>query len=119
MNIALWTLQVGMAALFLVAGLLKATRPLGALEATVGSWVHDVPLPVIRMTGVAEILGATGLILPRALDVAPFLTPCAAAGLAFTMVGAVVVHARRGEHHDAVKNLVLLALCVALAIGRA
>jgi uncharacterized membrane protein YphA (DoxX/SURF4 family) len=118
-NITLWTLQVGLAALFLVAGLLKATRSIDALETTVGGWVRDVPLPVIRLTGVAEVVGAAGLILPRAVDVAPFLTACAAAGLALTMVGAVVVHLRRGERLDLVKNLVLLALCVALAIGRA
>ena len=117
MNVVLWVLQIVLASLFLGAGLMKATLSLGALETRVGSWVHDVPLPVIRLTGIAEVLGAAGLILPRALDIAPTLTGVAAGGLAITMVGAIAVHARRGEHKETGVNAALLALCVVVAAG--
>lgn len=118
MNIALWALQIVLAAVFLGAGLMKSTQPLVRLESKVGAWVHDVPLPLIRVTGVAEVLGAAGLILPRALHIVPGLAGFAALGLAITMVGAVVVHARRGEYNEAGINAALLVLCVVVAAGR-
>jgi uncharacterized membrane protein YphA (DoxX/SURF4 family) len=118
MNIVLWSLQIILAAVFLGTGLTKYTQSLTALETKVGGWVHDVPLPLIRVVGAAEVLGALGLILPRALDVAPGLTGIAAVGLALTMVGAVVVHVRRHEYKEVGVNVVLLALCVVVAVGR-
>ena len=117
MNIALWTLQALLALVFVAAGVVKASQPLPALEAKVGGWVHQVPLPVIRLVGLAEVLGAAGLILPRAFDVASVLTPIAAVGLAVTMVGAIVIHGRRGETKEVSMNVVLLALCVLVAVG--
>ena len=45
----------------------------------------------IRFIGVAEGLGAIGLILPGLLRIRPGLTPLAAACLILIMVGAVVV----------------------------
>ncbi|QIK74714.1 DoxX family protein [Nocardioides piscis] len=118
MNTVLWILQIVLALIFLGAGLLKTTRSLAALETRVGGWVHDVPLPVIRLTGVAEVLGAAGLILPRGLDVAPALTYLAAGGLAIAMVGGMVVHAKRGEHKEVAVNVVLLLLTLFVAVGR-
>lgn len=72
----------------------------------------------VALTGVAEVLGAAGLILPRALHIVPGLAGFAALGLAITMVGAVVVHARRGEYNEAGINVALLVLCVVVAAGR-
>jgi len=118
MNTVLWVLQIALALIFFGAGLMKATQSLATLETRVGGWVHDVPLPVIRLTGVAEILGAAGLILPRALDIAPVLTALAAGGLAIAMVGAIAVHARRGEHREVAFNGVLLLLTLFVAVGR-
>ena len=51
MNIALWALQIVLAAVFLGAGLMKSTQPLVRLESKVGAWDHDVPLPQSRVTG--------------------------------------------------------------------
>ena len=41
--------------------------------------------------GVAEVLGAIGLILPGVLRIRPGLTPLAAAGLVIIMIGATVI----------------------------
>jgi len=65
-----------------------------------------------------EILGAIGLILPAALGIATILTPLAAAGLALTMVGATLVHARRGEKSNIPVTLVLGALAAVVAVMR-
>jgi DoxX-like family len=46
---------------------------------------------------VVELLGAIGLILPAALDIAPVLTPMAATGLAILMALAMNTHHRRRE----------------------
>lgn len=118
MNTVLWILQIAVALVFLGAGLMKATQSLATLETRVGGWVHDVPLPVIRLTGVAEVLGAAGLILPRALDIAPVLTGLAAVGLAIAMLGGIVVHARRREDKEVAVNVVLLLLTLFVAVGR-
>jgi len=118
MNVALWIIQALLALVFLGAGLMKATRPLPALETNVGAWVHDVPLPVIRLTGAAEVLGAAGLVLVRAFDGAWVLTGLAAVGLAIIMLGAIVIHGRRDERKEVGLNAALLALLVVVAAGR-
>ena len=47
--------------------------------------------------GLAEVLGAVGLVLPMLLGIVPILTPIAAACLAVIMAGAVATHAKRKE----------------------
>lgn len=118
MDIALWILQGLLAALFAGAGLLKLTRPLDDLEAKVGGWVHDVPLPLIRTVGALEVAAALGLILPAALDIAPFLTWLAATGLILTMIGGGVVHARRDEPREVAVNVALVLLAAVVVWGR-
>jgi uncharacterized membrane protein YphA (DoxX/SURF4 family) len=51
------------------------------------------PLPgvFLRFIGVAEVLGAAGLILPELLGIRTELTPVAAAGLVIIMIGATVI----------------------------
>jgi hypothetical protein len=66
----------------------------------------------------AEVVGAIGLILPAALDIAPVLTPIAALGLGLTMLGAAATHVRRGELQALPANVVLLALAIFVAIER-
>ncbi|MGI5290166.1 DoxX family protein [Nonomuraea polychroma] len=46
------------------------------------------------------------------------LAPVAAAGLAVTMIGAILTHARRKETQPIVMNLALLALALFVAWGR-
>lgn len=118
MEIALWVIQFFLAVAFFFAGLVKATRPLEQLEEIVGGWVHDVPLPVIRVVGALEIVGAVGLVVPALVGVAPWLTWLAAIGLLVFMAGAVVIHGRRRESREVVSNLVLIALLVVVVWGR-
>ena len=76
MTCVLLIVQGLLAALFLFAGGVKLVLPLDQLTG-------PVPLPgwFVRFIGVAEVLGAIGLILPGLLRIRPGLTPLAAAGL--------------------------------------
>src|SRR5258708_28568353 len=83
---ALWILQGLLAALFLFAGVTKLVLPIEEMT-------KQVPLPglFLRFIGVAEVLGAIGLILPGLLRIRPGLTPLAAAGLVIIMIRATVL----------------------------
>jgi hypothetical protein len=92
MTYALWIIQGLLALLFLFAGGMKLVMPLEELTA-------QTPLPgwFVRFIGVAEVLGAIGLILPGLLHIRPGLTALAAAGLVLIMIGAVVLTLAGGD----------------------
>jgi putative oxidoreductase len=117
MNIALWVIQALAALAFLGAGFMKSTRPIKKLQENMG-WVKATPPVLIRLLGVAEILGGLGLILPAALKLLPWLTPTAAVALAVIMVGAIVVHINEKEAKQASAPLILLILTLIIVIGR-
>ncbi|MFF0265936.1 DoxX family protein [Kribbella sp. NPDC004536] len=119
MNVTAWIVAGLLAALFLMSGAMKvpATKASLAANPRMG-WAAPFPITLIKLIGAAEIAGALGLILPRALNVAPWLTPLAAVGLAATMLGAIITHARRSEYPNAAINAVLLALAVFVAVAR-
>jgi uncharacterized membrane protein YphA (DoxX/SURF4 family) len=117
MNIFLWILQVLLALAFLGAGTLKLITPKKKLRERM-AYVDDFSEPTVKLIGAAEVLGALGLILPAATGIAPILTPLAATGLAITMIGAAVVHVRRGEAKQTPVNAVLFAIAVIIAWGR-
>lgn len=86
MTYVLWIVQGLLTLLFLYTGGIKLVLPLEVLT-------EQVPLPgwFVRFLGVAEVLGAIGLILPGLLRIRPGLTPLAAAGLVIIMIGATVL----------------------------
>lgn len=118
MNVVLWIIAGLLALVFLGAGLMKLTQPKERLAGSGMAWTEDFSAGVVKGIGALEVLGAIGLILPAALDIAPLLTPLAALGLAVVMAGAAVTHARRKESPTIVVNLVLLLLAAVVAWGR-
>lgn len=116
-NTVLWVLQGLLALTFAGAGAVKLTQPREKLAATLGDWVNDMP-GLIKPLGAAEVLGAIGLVLPWLTGIAPILTPLAAVGIALTMAGAIVVHARRGEFPKLAVNVVLAVMALLVAWGR-
>src|SRR5258708_19632047 len=83
MNIALWIAQGLLAAMFLFAGGMKLVIPIEEM-------LKQMPIPLpgwfLRFTGVVEVLGAIGVILPWLLRIRPALTPLAAPGLLIVMI---------------------------------
>lgn len=118
MTTALWIASGILAAVMLVAGLTKTFRSKEQLHASGLTYVEDFPAAFMRLLGIAEVLGAVGLILPGLLGVATVLVPIAAICLGITMVGAVVVHLRRGETSKLAMPIALVLLAVFVAWGR-
>ncbi|MFF2083442.1 DoxX family protein [Nocardia sp. NPDC058176] len=113
MDIAVWIVTGIIALIFGGAGVNKLVQSKGKiLENPNMGWANDFSQSSIRLIGLAEVAGALGLVLPWALDVLPALTPIAGYALAALMVGAGIVHARRGEY----KALPVVALLVAGAL---
>ena len=118
MTYALWIVQVLLALLFLFAGGMKLVIPPDVL-ASMGS-PNQIPLPgwFIRFVGVAEVLGAFGLILPGLLRIKPGLTPLAAAGLVVIMVGATALTVAADGVAAGAVPLVVGLLAAFVAYGR-
>ena len=94
MNAALWAVQVILAIMFVMAGAMSLMKGKDELAEKMG-WVEDLSQPTIRLIGMAEIMGAIGLIAPALTGIAPILTPLATSGLAVVAIGAMVVHVSR------------------------
>jgi len=117
MNVLLWIFAALLAAMFLTAGLMKMTMPKEKLV-PIMEWAKPVPEGQVKALGAVELLGAIGLILPRALNIAPVLTPLAAVGCAIVMLGATIVHARMKDYKGLGMPVVLLILAIVVAAGR-
>jgi hypothetical protein len=113
MMYALWIVQGLLAIIFLFSGGMKLVLPLEAMTGPI-----PLPGPFLRFIGVAEVLGAIGLILPGVLRIRPGLTPLAAAGLVIIMIGATVLTLAGGAVALALIPLVVGALAAFVAYGR-
>jgi uncharacterized membrane protein YphA (DoxX/SURF4 family) len=114
MNIFLWVLQVLLAVTFLAHGW-KFLFPPEDLVAVMNA---SIP-PTLRLfIGVAEVVAAIGLTLPGLTRILPWLVPSAAAGLMIVMVGAVILHASRGEVRATINTAILFALVTFVAYMR-
>lgn len=112
MNVAYWIVAALLAAFYLYAGGIKVLRSQEQLRPMMG-WVDRVPMPVVRLIGTLEVLGAAGLILPPLTGIAPWLAVSAATGLVLIQVGGISLHLSRGEARLIGLNIALLAAAVA------
>ena len=110
---ALWVVQGLLALTFLFAGGLKLVLPIDDLT-------EQTALPglFLRFIGLAEVVGAIGLILPGVLRIRPGLTPLAAAGLVIIMTGATVLTLADGSVAGALLPLVVGLLAAFVVYGR-
>ena len=115
LNIALWVVQIILAAAYLVAGGVKLLRPREQLLAKM-PWAEDPTDAQFRGIDAVEALGALGVVLPWLTGIAPWSTPLAALGLAIVQLMAIRVHARREE--PVIANVALLVLALFVAVGR-
>jgi len=117
MSIALWVVQVLLAAAFVVSGATKLWQPKEKLVKNM-AWVEDFSQGSVRIIGAVEVLGAIGIVLPALTGIVPSLTPLAALGLVLTMIGAALTHLRRAEYGPIAVSAVVLILAAFVAYGR-
>ncbi|MDJ0755078.1 MAG: DoxX family protein [Ardenticatenaceae bacterium] len=122
MDIVLWILQALLAVMFLMAGLMKATRSKEQIKESGGermAWVDSLSEGQVTTIGVLEVLAGIGLILPQLTGILPILTPLAAVGLVLTMIGAALLHIQRGDGAQSIMtNIIILLLAAFVAYGR-
>ena len=70
----------------------------------------------MKLLGLAEVLGAVGLVVPWLTAILPVLTPVAAVCLVVIMAGAVKTHIDLKE--PAIAPAVFGLMCVFVALGR-
>jgi uncharacterized membrane protein YphA (DoxX/SURF4 family) len=116
MNSLVWVFSVVLALVFLIVGLVRVFKYELAKERF--PWVNDVPRALVTVIGIAEIMGALGLVLPAATGILPWLTPVAAAGLAILMLMAGTFHGQRREYQEASVNALLLIMTALIAYAR-
>jgi len=114
MNIALWILQILLAAAFLAHGLLLLAPP-AEIAAKMNA---ELPRAFWVFLGIAEILAAIGLTLPGIARIMPSLVPAAAAGVVIVMISATIWHLARGEFSSAATTAVLLVMATYTAYAR-
>ncbi|MBM2614384.1 DoxX family protein [Actinoplanes sp. LDG1-06] len=114
MEIAYWIIGGLLAVFYLYSGGVKAVRSREQLLPMM-AWVENTPLPLVRLIGVLEMLGALGLILPPLTGIAPALALAAAVGLVLLQIGGTVVHVSRGETKVIGLNIGLLVLAAVAA----
>lgn len=104
-RIVVWFATTALAIIMLAAGAPK----LGGSESLKEPFIEfGWPDPIYFLTGVAEVVGAIGLLV-RQFRVA------AAALIGFVMVGAAITNIVNGDPSLVTFNLVLILTCVALA----
>ncbi|MHC2993725.1 membrane protein [Pontibacter sp. HJ8] len=118
LNITLWIAQVLLAGMFLMSGFMKVAQPIEQLSQML-PWASEVPAALVRFIGISEVLGGLGLLLPALLRIKPQLTVWAALGLVAVMVFASIFHISRGEFSAIGMNLILAAVALFVAWGRA
>lgn len=119
MNTILWVCQVLLAVEFGYSGFCKSTLSEAALVYKKGqTGVEGLPLTFIRFIGVAEILGAIGVLLPWWLGIARALTPVTAVCFGVIMIFAAPIHQKRREPKNVAINIVTLIISIFTAYGR-
>lgn len=118
MNVTLWILAGLLAVISLGSGLMMLVQPREKLAASGFTWVEDFNTGSVKAIGTLKVLGAVGLVLPAAVDVAPVFVPLAATGWVLLMIGALITHLRRDEPKALPTVVILLAVAAVIAWGR-
>ena len=117
MNIVLWIVQVLLAAMYGMAGVMKTFQTSKAKEQL--PWAKNRSDGFVRFVGISELLGALGLILPLLTGVLPWLTLLAAIGLTLIQLLAIFTeHLPKKEYNVLPINILLLALSIFILVGR-
>jgi uncharacterized membrane protein YphA (DoxX/SURF4 family) len=117
MHISLWAAQIVLAIVFIWAAMMKLFQPAEKLAA-MWPWTGQVPASLVKFTGIVDLLGGIGLVLPSLLHIKPKLTPITAIGIIVLMVCGSVFHILRGEASAIRVNIIFTCIAIFIAWGR-
>nr|WP_294862398.1 DoxX family protein [uncultured Fluviicola sp.] len=116
-NVLLWILQVLLSATLIWAAFAKLFQPMEQLK-LMWSWTGEVSPGFVKLTGVFDLLGGLGVLLPPLFRFKPVLASIAAIGIVLLMISASIFHICRGEVSQIGFNIVFGAIAVFVAYGR-
>ena len=113
-NTLTWTLQILLAIVFLLHGMMFLNPPPDIavlMDASMPRWFQ-------LFLGVAEVMAAAGLTLPAITRIQPWLVVWAAVGTLIVLGSATAWHLLRGEFSSALVTIVLFAIGAVVARSR-
>jgi len=113
---ALWVVQVLLALFYVYAGFTKLSTPADELMKMM-PWTGALPA-LVPVTGLVDLLGGVGVLLPSLTRIKPRLTVLAALCTIVLQGLAIALHLSRGEDMVVPMNLVLIALAAFVLWGR-
>ena len=116
LSVALWGAQGVLAAAFVAAGATKLFTPADQLAAMI-PWTGEYGA-LVPFTGVVDLAGGLGILLPSLTRILPRLTVLAALSLIVLQVLAGLFHLSRGEVDVLPMNIVFIALAGFVLWGR-
>jgi hypothetical protein len=108
--------QALLALLYVGTGIMKLMTPVATLAA-MWPWAGEYP-NLLRFTGIIDLAGGIGIVLPTLTRIKPGLAALAALGLAALQLCAIVFHVFRGEAANTPFNFIMLALALFVFWGR-
>ena len=117
MEIGLWIAQVSLLGIYGAYGVYKIFFTSNAREKM--DWAKDRSENYVRFVGVAELLGAVGVVAPMLTGILPWLTPLAAIGLTLIQGFAIFTeHLPKKEYKILPLNLYFAAMSIFVIVGR-
>jgi hypothetical protein len=117
MEIGLWIVQVSLLGIYAAYGIYKTFFTTRAKDKM--PWAKDRTENFIRFVGIAELLGAIGVVFPMLIGILPWLTVLAAIGLTMIQISAIFTeHLPKKEYKILPLNLYFMTLSIFVLIGR-
>jgi uncharacterized membrane protein len=117
LHVSLWIVQILLSLTLIWSSAMKLFQSPKELSA-MWPWAGEVSVGLVKITGIVDLLGALGLILPMLLRIKPIVTVAAALGIILLMVCAAVFHISRGEGSQIMPNVIFASLAAFVAWGR-
>jgi hypothetical protein len=116
-TITLWIAQIILSACFILGAAMKLFLPIEKLSA-MWPWTGEIPVLLVRGTGLLDLLAGIGIILPALFKIHPKIVPLTAIGTIILMFSASVFHICRGEASDIGINIFIAVLAAFVFWGR-
>lgn len=117
LNIGLWIAQVSLLGIYGAYGIYKTFFTAKAKEKM--AWTNGRSDNFIRFVGIAELLGAVGVVIPMVTGIMPWITVLAAIGLTILQGFAIFTeHLPKKEYKILPLTIYFAAMSLFVVIGR-